>query len=194
MYQTNSLQRRKTVSGLANIVRLSNEKLSKNGIVAEMNNNHSVSPLGTFYLCLDNSAGGSAKKYVIGDPFGFVAARLDGESLSNPDSGSISPAAIKNSLGSCPVAVGAINYNVAQSGTQFSQPFRFVCADIDGTGSEKNISVSAARRNNAMNDKLITLEFPKPYFLGANTAFVITVAAGEKVTLDLVPTGSLGRV
>ncbi len=144
-----------------------------------------------FSLVLDNSAGTSDKTYVIGDPNGIISA-AHGITAVDPDTGTIHPTVLKKTFASSPVVIGQINYQVTASESQFAKSFFEAFADIDGSVDKSPINMTAAKRNNQFNDKLLMT-------LNIHTALTqfrcmfITVAAGEKVTLKLTPLGAANR-
>jgi hypothetical protein len=149
---------------------------------------------GAFSVTLDNSGGMDDKHYMIGDPDG-VCAELKGGTIDVADGGTVDPA-IMNKLLRLPLSVGQINYEVADSVSQFSKDFRILYGDVDGNLVQVPLAaqVAAARRNTQQNSKLLTLELPQPMVFNDLTGVFLTVRAGETVVLTFVPNGAKGRI
>lgn len=142
----------------------------------------------SFSVTLDNSGGGAALQYVIGDQLGLIAANLNGAvAYTQPTSSSTgSVAAMQASFGFAPVTILGINYGATSGATQFGQRFRYAKSDVDGAVLAKPVNTPEFQRPTNFNANLLTLEFANQFVLDEKSAFVITVAAGQLVTLTFM--------
>lgn len=142
----------------------------------------------SFTVTCDNSGGGAALQYVIGDQLGLIAANLNGAvAYTQPTSSSTgSVAAMQSSFGYAPITVLGINYGATSGATQFGQRFRYAKSDVDGSILAKPVNSPEFQRPTNFNANLLTLEFANQFVLDEKSAFVITVAAGQLVTLTFM--------
>jgi|688.fasta_scaffold225641_3 hypothetical protein len=122
--------------------------------------------------------------YVLGDPDGMVAGKLNRTFTQPTSAQGISVAAVQNSLRSASLLINGMNYSTNNGPVQFAQTFQFVDADYD-RANIIDIQPTQAERNTAQNPNLLTLSFKEPYELDWNSAFLINVPAGGTVTLTL---------
>lgn len=145
----------------------------------------------SFTVTMDNSAG-LIGTYVVGDGSGMVAGKT-GATYRQPTSAQgISVAALQNSFKDAPVMIQGINYNTTTGAPQFAQNFVFAEADFDKYVAN-DIFSNEAERNTQYNPNLLTLQFKDQYELDWNSAFLVTVAAGEVVTLTFFLGAAAGR-
>lgn len=139
-------------------------------------------------VTMDNSGGGAALQYVIGDQMGLIAANLNGAvAYTQPTSSSTgSVAAMQASFGFAPITVLGIVYNATSGATQFPQRFRYAKSDIDGGILAKPVNTPEFQRPTNFNANQLVLEFANQFVLDEKSAFVLTVAAGQLVSLTLM--------
>lgn len=147
-----------------------------------------------FTVSLVNGTGG-ALVFVIGDPEGIVeGVTQPAVAYSQPTAATgITVAALQRSFGTMPVMIGGFNYSSTSGAAQFGQLFRFATADVDGQSNIKPINMSQFSRNNANNANLLTPVFSSPFQLDNNAAFLVTVAAGQTVSLTAFIAAAGGR-
>lgn len=134
-------------------------------------------------LTYNNTAGVTPVNLVIGDPNGIVAA-ASGLTLVQPTTVSgLTPAAFQASFVSGRQLIGGLNYSATSGPTQFGSSLRYAWSDVNGRLVLDPIDVNEYVRNTQFNANLITLEFTEPYLLQFNTAFILSVAAGQAVTI-----------
>lgn len=188
------IARQDSAAALAPVVELSNPTVTNVGAVAKVNRGMKrLSPLGSFSVTLDNSAGVAVKNYIINDNTGIIEATSGISSPAKPDSGTVTPSVMEKVIGEGAVAIKAIQYETDTSAAQFAQPFKFWTADMDGQASPEPIDIAAFKRNNAFNPLLLTLEFPEAQVLSWNRTLQVSVKAGETVTLTFIPEGAANR-
>lgn len=136
---------------------------------------------------LDNSLGGTAAGYRIGDDQDWVVELngYTGTALADASSG-ISAKAFGVAVAQAPVAVGGINYSSTSGAVQFGLPFFFCQGEVDGTRSAKPVNIAEYQRNTANNANLMTLEFQDPFVLDWNTGFYILAGIGQVVQVTLM--------
>ena len=164
-------------------VQVSTNPISSFGSVADLRGFSSNSRrMPSSVILTMTNAGLLPLEYVVGDPDGMVAGKL-GRAFTQPNSAQgISVAAVQNSLRSAALLIKGMNYASSNGPLQFAQTFQFADADYDRL-SITDIQPTEAERNTAQNPNLLTLNFKEPYELDWNSAFLITVPAGESVTL-----------
>lgn len=151
-----------------------------------------------FSVTLDNTSS-SPLRYIIGDPDELIAANLGGV-FANPSATSADGAVpgsgvlpMKRSFAANAVAVGSFNYTTSSNAQQFNQSFMAVMSDLNGNMVQAKVPIALAPRNNQFNDLLQTINLTRPIVLFGLSAIVVTVLAGETVTLDFVPWMAAGR-
>lgn len=166
-------------------VQVSTTPISSFGSVAESrgySTNARRMPTALIYTM--TNAGVTPLEYVIGDPDGMVAGKL-GRAFTQPTAvQGTSVAAAQNSLRSAALLIKGVNYASTDGTVQFNQTFQFADADYDRL-TLTDIYATEAERNTAQNPNLLTISFKEPFELDWNSAFLITVPAGESVTLTL---------
>lgn len=138
-------------------------------------------------FALDNSAGVAVKGYRIGDPQDWVVAANGFAGTVQPDrSSGISGANFAYAVTQAPMTVIGINYSATSGAVQFSQPFFFCSADVNGSGLKKPMNIAEYQRNTQYNDNLMTLRFENPFRLDWNTGFYILAGIGQLVNVTLM--------
>lgn len=143
-------------------------------------------------LVMDNSAGLTPRTYVVGDPDGMVTGKTGATYTQPTRAQGTSVAAIQNSLRSASLLIKGVNYSCTNGPVQFAENFQFADADYDKL-QITDIFPTEAERNTAQNPNLLTLSFKEPYELDWNSAFLITAAPGELVTLTFFIGAASGR-
>ena len=134
-------------------------------------------------FALDNSAGGTAKNYKLFDPLALVAAQLAGTWNDADSTSAGSVAALKEAVKVRPLILKGFNYRITTgSASQFSNPFKYHRAGIDGSYMAKPIFVSQAIRNTQQNDKVLTIH--QNLLMDADAALTIVVAPGTTVNIE----------
>lgn len=157
------------------------------GVTALLVNNNAKTSYEPITFVLDNSAGSEAKTYAILDAYGLGASAL-GATYSTPDSlgNGLSPAAVKANLaGSLTFAVSFMNYEATTSAAQLNNAIKYITSDIDGEVRIRSINNQARKRNTSFDGKLLSFDLLQPIIWSANNFLVLTVNAGEKVSLTL---------
>lgn len=141
---------------------------------------------GTISVTLDNSGGGTAATYIVGDGDGIYAA-ASGLTVSNPDSGSISPTAMKANFSARPMTVRSITYKVTQGSSQFSQSLKKVRGLMNGGLNAEPIPVAKFETSADQNTNVKTLVFSqdREIPLSGHEGFTLDVEAGETVNLEI---------
>jgi hypothetical protein len=126
--------------------------------------------------------GTGAKEYIIGDPYGLIAAAV-GKTFTEPTGASgTTPAALKASTQQG-IALKGVHYQVTVSKNQFSNPLRMIMGNYDGSFASVPINVVGTTRPDWQNDKLVVIEFKNNITLDSRNALTLTVTAGESVDL-----------
>ena len=146
----------------------------------------------SFTAVFDNSASVVARVFVVGDSDGMIAGKTGATYIQPTRVQGTSVAALQNSFRSAGVLVSGFNYNTTTGSAQFSQNFQFAEADYDKLNITDIFSVEA-ERNTAQNPNLLTIQFKDPFELDWNSAFLVTVDAGEIVTLTAFIGAASGR-
>lgn len=130
------------------------------------------------------------KDFLIGDPTGMIALAAGGTFL-NPTGCSLDGAvkgsgvsAMKQLFGLRGLAVRGFNYATSSKASQFSQKLMEANAEINGAFMRNPINVAIQRRNNAMDDLLMTLELVTPFVFNSFRGLVLRVEANETVNLE----------
>lgn len=135
---------------------------------------------------LDNSGGVATKDYKIGDPDTWVLLAAGLAGVAADSTSGISAAAFANVIGQAPMTVQAINYRATSGAVQFSKPFKYITADVDGSATVKPVNMAEYQRNTADDPNLLTLEFGNQFTLDWNRAFYIQAGIGQLVTVTLM--------
>lgn len=136
---------------------------------------------------LDNSGGAAVKGYRIGDPNDWVCGAAGFVGTVQPDrSSGISGANFAQAVTQAPMAVIGVNYSSTSGAVQFSSPFFFVSADVNGSALKKPMNIAEYQRNTQFNDNLMTLRFENPFRLDWNTGFYILAGIGQLVNVTLM--------
>lgn len=154
------------------------------GSVAQvMNDQMSSNKLRPITFKFDNSLGGSAATFLMGDPTGLIAEVNGLGAALSPTGLKTTHDVFKATLVTAPIAVKSIQYQTLVSPAQFSENFEILLADIDAQKNSVVEDPSAFIRNNQFNDKLLTMDFENPIIFNWQRALTLVVAAGEVATL-----------
>lgn len=171
------------VAKMATPVQKSNlESISRSSSVVSKNVNQGSLPKpASFRVTL--TPGGADKKFIIGDPLGLIAAINSGITYTEPTSGTIAPAALKAVLQNKTVISG-FSIESSVSASQLATNPVLVSGEMDGNAQTRIIDLSTAKRNDAQNDKLLTIDLSEnPIVLDKFRAFTLDVVSGETVNI-----------
>lgn len=133
-----------------------------------------------------NNTGMATVNYIIGDALGLVS-EVGGLTVSNPtltNGSSGQSSIIKSGFQTGRFVITAMNVKASVSASAFNANFRRVAALEDGTFISKPIVFAQYERNTAQDPKLLTLD-GLDIMLSKNEAFVLPVAAGERLDLTV---------
>lgn len=183
-----TIQAARAVNKLDPTVKVRNTGITNFGAVARSSGQGPTTGMPTsLSLVLDNSAGAVAKLYKIGDPDGWILGNVGLGAAVQPDrSSGITGLAFANVVSQAPVTVQAINYRSTSGAVQFSELFKYVTGDVDGSATMKPVNMAEYQRNTADDPNLLTLEFDNQFTLDWNRAFVISAGIGQLVTVTLM--------
>ncbi len=187
-YPTQTIEATRAVNKLDPTVKVRATGITNFGAVAQSGGQGPTTGMPTsLTLVLDNSGGATAKLYKIGDPDNWVLPAAGITTAVNADrSSGISGAAFGSVIGQAPMTVQAINYASTSGAVQFSQLFKYVTADVDGSATLKPVNMAEYQRNTADDPNLLTLEFGNQFVLDWNRAFVISAGVGQLVNITLM--------
>lgn len=135
------------------------------------------------------TATGADRTFIIGDRTGLIAGLNSGNTYVEPTSASVPVAALKTFLGKRTL-ISAFNISASVSAANLSNNPVLLSADIDGTVNSKQIDLSTAVRNDAQNDKLLTVDFSdSPFLLDDNHCMSIFVPQDETITITFTIAG-----
>lgn len=137
---------------------------------------------GSFFV-VKLAPGATAKDYIIGDPYGLVAAAQN-RAYDEPDDAPGTTVAALKAATQQGIAISAVHYQVSASPNQFANPFRLVFGNFDGSAESKPMNVLGTTRPDWDNDKLLVMEFGKPVILDSRRALTLRVDANEEATLN----------
>lgn len=133
---------------------------------------------------LDNSGGGAAVNYMIGDA-NSQAATNAGITVANPTSTTSGTVAGQKTLyATRPIQAGRIQMQATVSANQFRNPIKYVIATQDGGARIVPIRSAPFASAQDYNDLIRTLDVtnaPTPVVLNDQAGLVLTVSAGESV-------------
>lgn len=143
----------------------------------------------TIIFTLNNSAGSSAKKYIIGDSYGIVEAEY-GASLADPDSvDSGTVAGFKALWANRPVQVTAMSLSTSSSASQFSEKIEYCESTNTGGLNKRPIRIKQFESPSDQNRLIRPVElqdYPGGIVLGDLSAVVFSVMAAETLTVTLI--------
>lgn len=137
---------------------------------------------------LDNTADAdNAKVFIIGDPTGMIR-EVKGGTIALPDkvqgkAGLVAPhlAFLQTNA----IKYNRINYKTSSDTNQFSESFEHVTVNVGGVSNTTPIPMGIAETNTQQNPHLQTIK--GEFDVDVNSGFLVTVLAGEKVTLVCTP-------
>lgn len=145
---------------------------------------------------LDNSSGTSDKVFMIGDAYGAAAAGKGG-TIADPTSTPYSTVAIdKLRYATRPMQANVIQFKSSVSSAQFAKKVEYAIAHDSGGFETEPIPLSpfeSAADNNPLVRSVNVANFRLPVVLGDNSGILVTVAAGEKVIVDIEPLSRVTR-
>lgn len=137
---------------------------------------------------LDNTADAdNAKIFVVGDPTGMIREVKEG-TIALPTkvqgkTGLVAPhlAFLQTNA----IKFNRINYKTSSDTNQFSESFEHVTINVGGVTNTTPIPMGIAETNTQQNPLLQTIR--GEFDVDVNSAFLVTVLGGEKVTLVCTP-------
>lgn len=144
----------------------------------------------TITLTLDNT-GTNPANYMIGDATGVAVAALAAMGVSgtyvDPVNQDITYSVLKKQLESRKMEIIGLNYRVKTSDTQFARKHTRVAGRFDGALTAEPLKFSHYQSPADQNNKVRIIDLSKaPIVIGAAEGFIVNVAAGETVTVDLI--------
>lgn len=144
-------------------------------------------------IIIQHTAGTAAEIIKIGDPYDAirVANGIGATTEYSDTTASTWSAAILAQFAVAGFTIREINYQV-DNATQFSQPMRYMSADMSKSTGGKNLAgtVKSQQRSVDQNTLIRTLSFDGPegqLVVDVFNAVFLTVAAGRTVTLTITP-------
>jgi hypothetical protein len=137
----------------------------------------------TVRVTLNAPGGAGDKLFIIGDRTGLIAGINDGLTFVEPTSANVPVEALKTFLGKRTL-VGSMNIAATVSAASLNNNPKLLSAEIDGTSNSTQVDLSSAVRNDAQNDKLLTVDLSEsPVLFDDNNAMSILVPEGETITI-----------
>ena len=136
---------------------------------------------GSFFTVKLNPASG-AGSYIIGDPYGLIAASV-GKTYKEPEAAPGTSVEALKAATQQGISLKGVHYQVAVSKNQFANPLRMLMGNFDGSFASVPINVVGTTRPDWDNDKLVVIEFKNPITLDSRNALTLDVDAGESVVL-----------
>jgi hypothetical protein len=172
-----SFQEQRLASRVGPQAALPNPIINRFGAVSRI----MASPGAFVTITIANAATG-VRTYAIGDPDGIIEAAF-GVTWEKTMTVAGSTAAAFRASTRDGVAFVSLQYRVTASAAQFSNSFRKVSGNTDGSVQAIPLPVQATARPDFFTDKLLVFDFPDPIVLDSRNALTLVVNASETVNL-----------
>lgn len=127
---------------------------------------------------LDNSGGGTAKKYLMFDPIGIISG-LTGQAATDQTTDVLTPAIVNKFVENNPLLFNQIKIVATASEAQFDNKMMPYVGVIDGGLSIEPIVLNTALNNDQYNAKIQS--YNVELYANVNRGIIYQVDAGEKV-------------